>query len=235
MNRKMLGKDTIKQLHVLYLFLAGAAFLIAATVGHAVEAGEKRIAVMPYIIGKHPETVEETFTCPYSSFCYDNDSLKAGADKTLTHMLQAMLNRDFSGQVISLDESAKAFEILKIDHATDSPKTVLLRLGEILAADYMMAGNVWRYKERVGTAFSVEQPASVAFALYLVDMKTKRLIWTDSYDETQQALTENLFNVKDFFKQGAKWLTADELARFGMSKMFENFPLQQSALQSTGE
>ena len=188
---------------------------------------EHDIAVMPFIKGKNPENIEETMTCPYSSFCFEAESLLPDAADMLTRMLQGVLNRDFAGRVIPLEQAEKTFQILKIDHAKDTPEKVLMDLGDTLKADYMMAGNVWRYRDRVGTAFSVERPASVAFAVYLVDMKTRRLIWQASYDETQQALLENLFNVKDFFKQGAKWLTAEELARYGMNKMFQDYPLKK--------
>jgi hypothetical protein len=207
--------------------LIGAGLILSAhEESRAQDEGLQSIAVMPFIKGKNPENVEETMSCPYSRFCFENDSIEEGADQVLTRMLQSMVNRDFKGRVIPLDQASDAFEILKFDHAKDTPQVVLLKLGEMLNADYMMAGNVWRYTDRVGTSFSVEKPASVAFAVYLVDVKTGKLIWKDSYDKTQQALTENLFNVKDFFKQGAKWLTAEELARFGMNKMFENFPLK---------
>ena len=200
--------------------------MLSAHMSQAQEMINKRIAVMPYIKGKNPENIEETMTCPYSSFCFEDESMKEGADKTLTRMLQAMVNRDFHGQAIPMDQAVEAFEILKFDHAKDTPQVVLLKLGEMLNVDYMMAGNIWRYRELVGTSFSAERPASVAFAVYLVDVKSGKLIWKDRYDETQQSLTENLFNIKDFFKQGFKWLTAEELARFGMNKMFENFPLE---------
>ncbi len=209
------------------IIVIGAGLILPVQESAGQGLAEERIAVMPFIKGKNPDTVEETITCPYSSLCFDEQSMKAGADTTLTRMLHSMLDREFGGRVLPLAQAAAAFEILKIDHAKDTPKAVLLNLGNSLKVDYMMAGNVWRYSERVGTSFSVEKPASVAFAVYLVDMKTKKVIWQDSYDETQQALTENLFNVKDFFKQGAQWLTADELARFGMEKMFKDFPLKK--------
>ena len=217
-------KDT---LILLSIFFTGVFMLLAAEYSMAQDLNENCIAVMPFIKGKHPENIEETMTCPYSSFCFEEQSLLTDADDTLTRMLQGVLTRDFAGQVIPLEQAEKTFQILKIDHAKDTPEKVLLNLGEALKADYMMAGNVWRYRKRVGTAFSVERPASVAFAVYLVDMKTRRLIWQASYDETQQALLENLFNAKDFFKQGAKWLTAEELARYGMNKMFQEFPLKK--------
>ncbi|MEZ4565834.1 MAG: hypothetical protein R2860_02315 [Desulfobacterales bacterium] len=38
----------------------------------------------------------------------------------------------------------------------------------------------------MGTAFSVERPASVAFAVYLVDMKTRRLIWQASVGDERR-------------------------------------------------
>ncbi len=213
-------------LKLLCVFLTGAGILMAAECHAAQALHESRIAVMPFIKGKNPENIEETMTCPYSSFCYEDASLFPEADGMLTRMLQSMLNQTFSGRVIPLESASSAFDILKIDNARDTPKKILLTLGENLKTDYMVAGNVWRFRERVGTAFSVERPASVAFAVYLVDMKARRLIWQASYDETQQALMENLFNVKDFFKQGAKWLTAEELARYGMNKMFQDFPLK---------
>jgi len=211
---------------LLCVFLTGMGLVLSAQVSQAEEMSYERIAVMPYIKGKNPESIEETMTCPYSSFCFEDDSLKEGADKTLTRMLQAMVNRDFRDQVVPIEQSVKAFEILKFDHAKDTPKVVLLKLGEMSNVDYMMAGNIWRYRELVGTSFSAERPASVAFAVYLVDVKSGKIIWKDRYDETQQSLTENLFNIMDFFKQGFKWLTAEELARFGMDKMFEDFPLK---------
>jgi TolB-like protein len=210
----------------LCVFLIGTGFLLSAQMSQAQEMSNKRIAVMPYIKGKNPESIEETMTCPYSSFCFEDDSLKEGADKILTRMLQSMVNRDFRGQAIPMEQAVKAFEILKFDYSKATPKVVLLELGEMLKVDYMMAGNIWRYRERVGTSFSAERPASVAFAVYLVDVKSGKIIWEDTYDETQQSLTENLFNIKDFFKQGVKWLTAEELARYGMKKMFDDFPLK---------
>lgn len=227
MIRKAFFEDNKKIFKLFYLFLVAAVFLISVSLSEAQETSEKRIGLMPFIKGKNPDNVAETMTCPYSRFCFENDSIEQGAGQTLTRMLQAMIDRDFNGRVIPLDMAVEAFEILKIDHANDTPSVVLLKLGKKLNADYMMAGNVWRYINRVGTSFSVEKPASVAFAVYLVDIKTGDLIWSDRYDETQQALTENLFNAKDFFKQGAKWLTADELAKFGMNKIFNNFPLKQ--------
>lgn len=227
MNKGKIYIKVKKILKFVCVFLVGTGFMLSAHMSYAQEESNKRIAVMPYIKGKNPESIEETMTCPYSSFCFEDESLKEGADKTLTRLMQAMVNRDFRGQSIPMEQAVEAFEILKFDHAKDTPQVVLIKLGEMLNADYMMAGNIWRYRERVGTSFSVESPASVGFAVYLVDVKSKELIWKDSYDETQQALLENLFNIKDFFKQGFKWLTAEELARFGMNKMFEDFPLKQ--------
>ena len=226
MDRNVFLDNIKKTIKFFCIILIGTVLILPVQESGAQGLAEERIAVMPFIKGKNPDTVEETITCPYSSLCFDEQSMKAGADKTLTRMLQSMLEKDFGGRVVPLAQAATAFEIIKIDHVKDTPKTVLLNLGNSLNADYMMAGSVWRYSERVGTSFSVEKPASVAFAVYLVDMKTKKVIWQGSYDETQQALTENLFNVKDFFKQGAQWLTADELARFGMEKIFKDFPVK---------
>ncbi len=140
MNQGKDYKKVNKIFKFLCVFLVGAGFMLSVHMSYSQEMSNKRIAVMPYIKGKNPESIEETMTCPYSSFCFEDESLKEGADKTLTRLMQAMVNRDFRGQSISMEQAVEAFEILKFDHAKDTPKVVLLKLGEMLNVDYMMAG-----------------------------------------------------------------------------------------------
>jgi hypothetical protein len=78
-----------------------------------------------------------------------------------------------------------------------------------------MAGTVWRYWERKGTAYGAKRPASVAFSVYLLDVASGETVWTASFDKTQQSLAENLLDAPGFFKHGAKWLTAKELSCWG--------------------
>ena len=103
--------------------------------------------------------------------------------------------------------------------ATDTPQSLAVALGRTLKADHVMVGIVWRYKERVGTAEASASPASVAFTLYLLNVQKGIPVWEATFDKTQQALSDNLLNAKEFFTMGARWLTADELARYGIEKV----------------
>jgi hypothetical protein len=70
---------------------------------------------------------------------------------------------------------------------------------------------VYRYEERVGGNFGAEKPAGVGFHMHLMENKVLKRVFT--FDEDQQALSENLFNIGKFFRRGAKWLTVEELSR----------------------
>jgi hypothetical protein len=69
-----------------------------------------------------------------------------------------------------------------------------------------------------------DTPATVAFVLYLVNVETGKKVWKRAFDKSQKALTDNVLEAKDFLKQGGKWLTAEELARFGLKKVLADFP-----------
>ena len=58
----------------------------------------------------------------------------------------------------------------------------------------------------------------------MVDVKTGKRLWRGVFDKTQKSLTEDLRGAKDFAKMGGKWLSANELARFGIKQMFKTFP-----------
>ncbi len=70
-------------------------------------------------------------------------------------------------------------------------------------ADGVLVGFVYRYKERVGKAYGVESPASVAFDIHLIRVADGRTIWSAHFDETQQSLGDNLFKLGSFSLAGA--------------------------------
>ena len=92
------------------------------------------------------------------------------------------------------------------------------KLGDIVYADAVIFGRIIRYRERVGEDWGAKSPASVAFVLQLWDVKRGDIIWTGRFDETQRALSENLFAFGEFAQRGARWLTAEELAQEGIKK-----------------
>jgi hypothetical protein len=52
-----------------------------------------------------------------------------------------------------------------------------------------------------------------------------KTLWKGSFKESQRVLSENILDARAFFKKGAKWLSADELARYGVREILEDFPL----------
>ena len=77
---------------------------------------------------------------------------------------------------------------------------------------------------RVGGGAAIESPASVAFYVYLIDTAYGKTIWKATFERTQRSLSENMGDIRAFFKTGAKWLTADQLARFGVNEAFKKYP-----------
>jgi len=99
-----------------------------------------------------------------------------------------------------------------------------IKLAKIFKADAVLMGYVTKYSEREGKEYGSMKPASVSFHLFLYSGKDGSLLWNGSYRETQQALSENLFNLGLYIRRGFKWLSADELAQWGLKEVLKNFP-----------
>ena len=85
---------------------------------------------------------------------------------------------------VAPSEVRKAYERTPKDELIDTPRAIATRVGELLKADLMIIGTVWRYKERVGGALPVQSPASVAFAIYVIEVATGKTVWKAKFDET---------------------------------------------------
>ena len=85
------------------------------------------------------------------------------------------------------------------------------RVARKVGANIAVVGVLTRYRERVGTDWSVERPASVAYEALLVRANDGATLDRDAFDYTQQSLTSNLLDLPRFLRGGGRWLTGREL------------------------
>jgi hypothetical protein len=111
-------------------------------------------------------------------------------------------------------------EVREVEQSLGSvPDTARLRrIGKMVHADAVVVGRVLRYRERIGDEWGAKSPASVAFVLDLVDVRRGDVIWSARFDETQKALSENIFAIGSIGERGIRWLTADQLMDDGVKK-----------------
>ena len=186
------------------------------------------IAVVPFFKGKDIEQINDpmnkTLSCPLVGLCFNEDSFKPGSEKKVERFVNELLAKKFQERLVPFEEVIRTYEGLSIDPKKDTPRLVAQKLGRALRIEYVLVGAVWRYTDRIGENGTTKIPASVAFVLYLVQVETGDRLWKKAFDKTQKTLTENVLDAKGFFQQGARWLTADELARFGVKKILTDFP-----------
>jgi hypothetical protein len=97
-------------------------------------------------------------------------------------------------------------------------------VGEKTGGDAILTGVVTRFEEREGGPVGIKKPASVGFEARLISTKDGTILWTGKYAETQKSLTEDLSMIFIFIQRGGKWLTAEQLARYGVSEMLKTLP-----------
>jgi len=98
------------------------------------------------------------------------------------------------------------------------PRAAVDRAGASFGASAVVLGRVLRFREREGSAAGAARPASVAFELSVHDVPTGRRLWTGRFDETQHAISENVFRAREYPGAGSRWLTALEFARWGAER-----------------
>ena len=179
---------------------------------------------MPFVKGKYGAQMEESLNCTVCLLLNDPRDLEPDSDFILTRYTQKALEKRLGEKVVPLQEAMEVHERIPRDDFNDSPKTLAQKLGSALHAELMILGNVWKYRERVGGSRGVSQPASVSFAIYMIEVDSGKLLWKEVFSETQSSLAENTLNFKIFFKRGSRWLSADELASYGVNEVFMKFP-----------
>jgi len=98
---------------------------------------------------------------------------------------------------------------------------LLSAIGSTLKCNAVMVTTLSRYIQRVGSDYGVDTPASAAFNMKLFDTTDGSVIWSATFDETQQSFLSNVMSAP---KYGLKWLTVEELVSLGINEKIEQSP-----------
>ena len=166
------------------------------------------------------------FRDPLSGTSFVIGDILPGAEVFLTEQLHAFLKNGNRFEVVAAGQASGAHmaQLAKAQPGQTELDSIVAT-GKSLKVDAVVFGRVYRFAQRSGGAFAVTSPASVAFSLFLIDTEAGSLLWNGHFKETQRSLFENLFDAGTFFKRKMKWLTAEELAQYGLDELMQQFPL----------
>ena len=95
-----------------------------------------------------------------------------------------------SYDIISPAQARGVYETLVSTDVVSGDIELSQRIGQAFSADAVLIGYVYRWREREGTDYGAERPASVAFDLYLIRPRDGAILWKGRFDKTQRALSE---------------------------------------------
>lgn len=105
-----------------------------------------------------------------------------------------------------------------------TPEMAAANLAKRLNADAALAGRVLVFQERVGSRMGASPAAAVGFEVKVV-AADGQVLWVGNYYERQRPMTE------DFMGFIHRWafVTADELAQYGVDEVLNEFPFGSQA------
>ncbi len=125
-------------------------------------------------------------------------------------------------QISTLEPSRteKALSQIGGDSRMATPESRASAAAKILKADAVLIGQVRIYQERVGSRLGADPPASVGFEVKTV-AADGQVLWVGNYYERQKPMIQDVLG---FFQHGAGFVTAEELAAYGVQEMLKRFP-----------
>ena len=181
------------------------------------------LAMTPFFVARGEDPGRGAI-CPVCKRVYSRGDILTGSQIILNRMLQEKMEARGTFRVLALEKVEEA-----LSHRDQTPfeeKAVQssIQAGKELNADFIIVGFLFRFEQRIGSAIGVEKPASVAFDIHFYRLRDGKMVWDGRFDETQQALSENLLKIGAFLRRKASWLTAEELASVGMDEVLGRFP-----------
>jgi hypothetical protein len=181
----------------------------------------RTVAIMPFQLGVIDKDANRA-SSPITGAVYQSGPITPTALVVMDQILWRALEKIGHFSLIERSQAAHVYNPL--NQSLPTVRQALLEAGRRLEVDAVVVGFVYRFAQRDGEVFGVEAPASAAFDVTLLRVSDDRIMWRNSFDHTQTALTDNLLEMGQFLEFGLRWLTVEEFAQYGMDELLRNFP-----------
>ncbi len=101
---------------------------------------------------------------------------------------------------------------------------MVAEIGKKVNCQGVLLTTVRRFKQRIGTEYASEEPASVDLSMVLLHAETGAVLWTADVRETQESFFENILSFDKMQRRGFKWITAEQLLDQGMTERLTTCP-----------
>ena len=101
---------------------------------------------------------------------------------------------------------------------------IIRGIADKLGSDATLIVTLHSLRQREGDKYSSDTPTSLAFKYHLIRSADGQAVCTGSFDETQEALTDNILKLKSAIKRGFKWISVEDLAREAFKSKFASCP-----------
>lgn len=188
--------------------------------------GIGKIVVVKFQAALSPGASSNMVRDPLSGAVFSAEPVPGDVAQQMTDTLFDRLVTEGGYELISPGQAEGVFSsIVDSDmNAGMEPVKILQKVGKAFEADAVLAGYVYRWRERLGTDYAIDSPASVAFDLNLVRPADGAILWRASFDKTQRSLSENVLDLATFLEGGGRWMTAKKLAMQGLDNLLKEMP-----------
>jgi ABC-type uncharacterized transport system auxiliary subunit len=183
----------------------------ADTTQHSEKADTEEIIPLHSIVVLPVQSVYSDLTAK------TNKQLAAGAD-ILDSLLQKYLQQKNTATEFHFISTQKMEALLGTMNGNIISQAKVI--AQKLQSEGALIVNVSRFRERIGNNRSVSSPAAITFDYKLINSINGAILCSGVFEETQQALSENLFNFGKASRRGFKWITAEQLAQEGLADKF---------------
>lgn len=145
-------------------------------------------------------------------------SLESGAAYA-TSIMARELNGHVKVRLISTAEAA-AFA----PEVSGGVFGVVAAIGKKVGCDGVLVTTVRKFKQRVGTEYASDDPASADLHMVLLHAGSGAVLWTADFRETQESFLDNIFSYDKMQKQGFKWISVEQLMEQGITERLATCP-----------
>jgi len=172
--------------------------------------------------GMQPDIIRD----PLSGTAFMAEPVSQNVANKMTDILFNRVAAEKRYELVSPDQAKGVFSnIINADkNVVINPIEILQEVGNTFKADAVLTGYIYRWREREGSDYAANRPASVAFDLHLISPVEGTVLWKAKFDKTQRSLSENIFDLSTFIESKGRWMTVEKLAMLGLQKMLAEMP-----------